>query len=123
MTKQHYAEFAARLSNLMVLAKLSDSPTKLTRAFNAVSGQKPVTTHAARKWIMGQSIPTQERLVVLSKLLGSTPQYLRYGVATEFTAPPPLTGDQQVLLAYFDKASPTGRKAMLLMGAALSEVA
>lgn len=36
--------------------------------------------HACRKWLLGESIPTQEKLVVLAQMLGVTAEWLRYGV-------------------------------------------
>ena len=38
-----------------------------------------MTTHAIRKWLMGEAYPTQERLHVLARWLGVSAQWLRFG--------------------------------------------
>lgn len=38
-----------------------------------------MSVHAARKWLMGESFPTQERLKVLATWLKVSPQWLRFG--------------------------------------------
>ncbi|MFD2274111.1 hypothetical protein ACFS07_32355 [Undibacterium arcticum] len=38
-----------------------DSPTKLAREFNIRFSGRAVTVHAARKWLVGEAIPTQEK--------------------------------------------------------------
>jgi len=38
--------------------------------------------HAARKWLMGESIPTQEKLRSLAKWLNVTAEWLRFGTAS-----------------------------------------
>ena len=35
--------------------------------------------HTCRKWLVGEAIPTQEKLVVLALMLGVTSDWLRYG--------------------------------------------
>lgn len=56
-----------------------DSPTQLARHFNAQFAGPAITIHAARKWLVGESIPTQEKLRVLSKWLGVSAEWLRFG--------------------------------------------
>ncbi len=36
-------------------------------------------THTGRKWLLGEAIPTQEKLIVLAAMLGVQPDWLRYG--------------------------------------------
>ncbi|MGI4848412.1 MAG: hypothetical protein ACRYGK_09820 [Janthinobacterium lividum] len=55
-----------------------NSPMLLVREFNARYGGKAVTSHAARKWLMGESIPTQEKIIALAKWLQVSPLWLRY---------------------------------------------
>lgn len=38
-----------------------------------------ISQYAARKWLRGEAIPTQDKLVVLSRWLILSPQWLRYG--------------------------------------------
>ena len=43
-----------------------------------VSGT-PVTPHAVRKWLIGEAIPTQEKILVLAKWLNVSAAWLRFG--------------------------------------------
>lgn len=75
--------FSHRLSHALVSAGYDGkSPTKLQREFNA-RVDSPITIHAARKWLVGESIPTQARIKVLADWLGVQPAYLRFGGAVE----------------------------------------
>lgn len=56
-----------------------DSPTQLAREFNLRFSSGHVTPHAVRKWLVGESIPTQEKLRILASWLGVTAEWLRYG--------------------------------------------
>jgi len=73
------SEFALRLQEAMKHADIESSPSVLSRLFNQHSKSKKVTTHGARKWLLGESIPTQERLLLLSELLAVSPSWLRFG--------------------------------------------
>lgn len=55
-------------------------PAMLAREFNRRSANN-ITVHAARKWLMGESIPTQERLRSLAEWLGISAEWLRFGGA------------------------------------------
>lgn len=73
-------EFSERLQHALRNADYStDSPTQLAREFNARFSGSPVTVHGARKWLVGEAIPTQEKLRVLAQWLGVTAEWLRYG--------------------------------------------
>jgi hypothetical protein len=56
-----------------------ESPTQLAREFNVRFSGRPVTVHAARKWLVGESIPTQEKLRTLALWLGVPNEWLRFG--------------------------------------------
>lgn len=74
------AEFSARLQQTLAMRDYApDSPTVLAREFNIRFSGKPVTVHAARKWLVGESIPTQEKLRLLAEWLSVSVQWLRYG--------------------------------------------
>lgn len=76
-------QFSERLQQALRSAEYSpDSPTQLAREFNARFTGQPVTVHAARKWLMGESIPTQEKLRSLAKWLNVTAEWLRFGTAS-----------------------------------------
>ncbi len=55
------------------------SPTHLAREFNRHFNGRGVTTHAVRKWLQGESIPTQEKLRALASWLDVPADWLRFG--------------------------------------------
>src|SRR5688500_1244042 len=72
--------FSQRLRKILARAQyVPDSPTQLAREFNVRYSGKPVTVHAARKWLMGEAIPTQDKLRTLAQWLGVTAEWLRFG--------------------------------------------
>jgi hypothetical protein len=71
--------FSQRLAQLLLSTNRSLSPTKLAREFNLRWRGTPVTPNAARKWILGDSIPTLDKIDVLANLLGTNSQWLRWG--------------------------------------------
>jgi transcriptional regulator with XRE-family HTH domain len=72
--------FSQRLRKILERAQYApDSPTQLAREFNVRYDGKPVTVHAARKWLMGEAIPTQDKVRALSRWLGVTAEWLRFG--------------------------------------------
>jgi hypothetical protein len=78
-------EFAARLELAMTAKSIKHSPTVLARLFNSVFDGRAVTPHTARNWMLGKSMPTQEKLVVLAELLDTSAEQLRYGRHSEKT--------------------------------------
>lgn len=73
-------EFSKRLQlSLDRAGYMPDSPTALARFFNARYDGRPITVHAARKWLVGEAIPTQEKLRVLAQWLEVRSDWLRYG--------------------------------------------
>jgi len=101
-----YMEFAARLEQAMAGKSVKHSPTVLAKLFNSVFDGRAVTPHTARNWILGKSLPTQDKLVVLAKLLDTSAEQLRYGRYSEKTltiqnadgSETLLTGSQQQLV-------------------------
>jgi hypothetical protein len=78
------AGFSARLEQAFRKAGIGTlSFTALAREFNSRHNEEPVTVHAVRKWMIGEAIPSQEKLVVLAHWLAINPQWLRYGVMPE----------------------------------------
>jgi transcriptional regulator with XRE-family HTH domain len=74
------AAFSARLQQALALQGfVRGSPTVLAREFNLRYDGKAVTVHAARKWLLGESIPTQEKLRTIANWLGVSAEWLRYG--------------------------------------------
>jgi transcriptional regulator with XRE-family HTH domain len=78
--------FSERLQQALKNAHYSpDSPTRLAREFNIRFDGRPITVHAARKWLVGEAIPTQEKLRMIAQWLGVPAEWLRFG-GTENTA-------------------------------------
>ncbi len=59
--------------------QIKHSPTSLQRLFNKIFEGKNVTPHTVRNWMLGKTLPTQDKLVSLAKLLGTSSEYLRFG--------------------------------------------
>lgn len=93
--------FSQRLQQALKNAHYSpDSPTRLAREFNIRFEGRPITVHAARKWLVGEAIPTQEKLRMIAQWLGVPADWLRFGGA-EGEA---LNGDASNTQARFDSA-------------------
>lgn len=77
---QERIAFSQRLREALQNAHYApDSPTQLAREFNARYLERPITIHAARKWLVGESIPTQEKLRLLADWLRVPAAWLRFG--------------------------------------------
>lgn len=63
----------------MVAAGHEPRPAVLEKLFNSRYWGRSVTFQAVSRWLNGQSIPAQEKLLVLADLLAIDPQALRYG--------------------------------------------
>ncbi|RJG21686.1 hypothetical protein [Massilia cavernae] len=76
--------FSERLQQALKNAHYSpDSPTRLAREFNIRFDGRPITVHAARKWLVGEAIPTQEKLRMIAHWLGVPAEWLRFGGAED----------------------------------------
>ena len=81
--------FSQRLQQALKNAHYSpDSPTRLAREFNIRFEGRPITVHAARKWLVGEAIPTQEKLRMLAQWLGVPAEWLRFGGTDAETGSP-----------------------------------
>jgi transcriptional regulator with XRE-family HTH domain len=72
-------EFAQRLRDAMVAAGLEPRPGVLLNLFNARYWGRSVSFQAVSRWLKGQAIPEQDKLVVLAELLSVEPEVLRFG--------------------------------------------
>ncbi len=73
-------QFSARLKQALKDAgEASESPAALARAFNRRYPGKAVSDYAARKWLLGEAIPSQDKLRVLAQWLGVANDWLRFG--------------------------------------------
>jgi hypothetical protein len=72
--------FSSRLQQCLRDAHHSpDSGTRLVREFNSRFLGEPVTVHAVRKWLVGEAIPTQDKMQTLAAWLQVSADWLRYG--------------------------------------------
>ncbi|KAF0101376.1 MAG: hypothetical protein FD187_1342 [bacterium] len=72
-------EFSQRLLAALDRAGVPAKPTVIEREFNQRYWGKPITLHAARLWLRGETMPTHDRLLCLAEWLGVEPATLRYG--------------------------------------------
>jgi hypothetical protein len=80
-----YSAFATRLEEALKAKAIRKSPTVLANMFNDEYDGKSVTPHTARNWLLGKSLPTQDKLVLLAKILDTSSEHLRYGRHSEKT--------------------------------------
>jgi hypothetical protein len=73
-------QFSQRLQQMLRQSHHSpDSPTELAREFNIRFAGPPITVHAARKWLVGEAIPTQDKMRALAQWLVVPADWLRFG--------------------------------------------
>lgn len=72
-------EFAERLIAALVSKGIEPRPSVVERHFNERYWGTPITFQAVRRWLRGESIPEQDKLLVLADWLDVEPQVLRYG--------------------------------------------
>ena len=106
-------EFAERLEQALAAAGMSHSPTDLQRVFNQQSSV-PVTVHAARKWLTGESIPRQSHLRILAAIVGVPAAWLRLGDNSSDTAGG-LSAQEQVLIQNYRKLAATERRQVMAL--------
>lgn len=74
------AGFSQRLLGCLKAHGSTGGATALASAYNSKSSAQHVSPHATRKWLLGEAIPTQEKIVILAKWLGVSPSWLRFGL-------------------------------------------
>ena len=113
-----YVEFSERLKIAMTAKAIKLSPTVLANQFNFSFDGKAVTPHTARNWLLGKAMPTQDKLICLAKLLGTSSEQLRFGRSSEKTlmisnhdgSETELTESQQQLVRKYIKLSVSQQK-------------
>jgi hypothetical protein len=106
-------QFSKRVQAALVARGMPASATELQRAFNAQNPKLAVSVHAARKWLMGEAIPTQARLRELAAVLAVPPTWLRFGEAVAVKASKPLAAQEHMLIQHF-RSLPTAQQTHLL---------
>ena len=83
---QQRKAFSLRLARELSRFGLNvSSPTQIAREFNQHFAGNPVTAQTVRKWLQGETMPTQAKLVALSEWLGLSAQWLRFGTGPKET--------------------------------------
>lgn len=74
-----------------------------------------ISVHAARKWLMGESIPTQARLRVVTDVLGVSAVWLRFGEEMAVSKNKSLSVQEHMLIQQFRNLSDTQRTHVLAL--------
>jgi|TARA_R110000850_G_scaffold122143_2_gene240111 transcriptional regulator with XRE-family HTH domain len=109
--------FAERLKAALEAAGYEARPSVLEREFNLRYWGKPITFQAVRRWLRGDSIPSQDKLQVLARWLLVDPHHLRYGASTAYTVSEPSpswdvssTNEERQLLSLYRELPAAQRK-------------
>ncbi len=78
-TSNETEAFAQRLKQALDGTGVRASPTVVANEFNLRYWGRSITPHTARNWLLGKSIPTQDKLRVLADWLQVSPDELRFG--------------------------------------------
>ncbi|MCH7303516.1 MULTISPECIES: XRE family transcriptional regulator [Acinetobacter] len=70
--------FANRLIKAMQAKGYEAKASILEREFNLNYSGKPMTLHGVRKWLIGESIPSGDKLLTLAKWLDVPPEELAF---------------------------------------------
>jgi transcriptional regulator with XRE-family HTH domain len=76
-------KFGKRLRDAMQAAGYEAKPSVLEREFNLRYMGQPMTLHGVRRWLLGESLPRQDKMEALAEWLRIPPQELRYGAEIE----------------------------------------
>lgn len=127
---QERLDFAERLRACLTEAGYSaDSPTVLMRQVNQRhNGGQPLSPHAVRKWLLGESIPRQDKLRVLADWFGVSTEWLRFskesasdGPSDIPNKPDHLQNRDTVLLEHFRRLDHHNQEIVLQLVQALSK--
>lgn len=120
--------FADRLRLALKGIGMRPSPALVVNEFNLRYWGESITANTARNWLLGKSIPLQDKLRVLADWLQVSPDELRYGnMATPFLAQdsdangdlPTLTMQDRGMLTRYTALSQEDRKTVCDVVAAL----
>lgn len=73
--------FSDRLQASLRNACQPVEPSAFVRAYNLRADGAAVTLHGARKWLRGEAIPTQEKILIIARWLNVHASWLRFGDA------------------------------------------
>lgn len=113
--RQH---FSHRLQERLRKAGVPVRASTVAHEFNLRADGATVTTHAVRKWLVGDAIPTHERLLILAAWLGVHASWLLYGDAENSPmaagpgAVPTLATPDLMLVRDFNRLTPEGQRVL-----------
>jgi transcriptional regulator with XRE-family HTH domain len=109
------AQFAQRVNTALAARDMPASATALQRTFNERYPELAISVHAARKWVMGESIPTQARLRALADVLRVSATWLRFGEEAEASKSKSLSAQEHMLVQQFRRLSDIQRTHVLAL--------
>ena len=117
-------EFSVRFKTALKEAGVKISASHVASEFNLRYWGQSISTHAARNWLMGVSVPKQDKLVVLANWLRITPETLLFGThpacpVAENAADEPINLVDRALIAQYLQLLPEHRYAVRLIVEAL----
>lgn len=113
--QRQQALFSKRLIWALEVEGIALSPTILQREYNSLSNRAPITIHAARKWLMGEAIPTQGRIQILAEWLNVSPSWLRFGEEQNKTKTADMTAQERRLIQGFRRLTEKQRAGVLAL--------
>ena len=115
LARKQQALFSKRLIWALEVLGITPSPTILQREYNSISNQPAITIHAARKWLMGEAIPTQGRIQILAEWLNVSPSWLRFGEQQSENKTTDMTAQEWRLVKGFRRLTEKQRVGVLAM--------
>ena len=109
------AQFAQRVKTALAARDMPASATALQRTFNERYPELAISVHAARKWVMGESIPAQARLRAVADVLQVSATWLRFGEEAEASKSKSLSTQEHMLVQQFRRLSDTQRTHVLAL--------
>jgi hypothetical protein len=123
-------QFSKRLKAAMTTVGLEVRPMVLEKLFNLHYRGTPVTYQGVRRWLIGLSVPEQDKLELLASLLNTTPDFLRYGAKSRARIAEPkvtwreaTTVDDRVAIEIFLRLPSQKRVAIRQVIKAMADVA
>lgn len=124
-------QFAERLQQALQRAGYAPKPAVLEREFNLRYLGKPMTLHGVRRWLKGETLPSEDKLLVLARWLKMDPRELRFGeeashqVRERQLPYPGIPHREQEVIEMFLELSPSRRQLVsdVIMTFALAEQA
>ena len=109
------AQFAQRVKTALAARDIPTSATALQRTYNERYPELAISVHAARKWVMGESIPTQARLRAVADVLQVSATWLRFGEELATSKNKSLSVQEHMLVQQFRRLSDTQRTHVLAL--------